>query len=90
MSILAFPTSLHDYQKHWPYSYRFDASGFIVEHYSDGDLVNQNTKHTREPVAAGKMALWGPQPSRAFLTGRMEDLEQVPTMEEVRKAAVAA
>ena len=53
---------------------RFDASGFIVEHYSDGDLVNNQTKPTRQKLAPDTMASWGPKITRAMMTKRIEDV----------------
>ncbi|KAM3538974.1 hypothetical protein ARSEF1564_008090 [Beauveria bassiana] len=35
-----------------------DSSGYIIEHYADGDVVNQDTETTYSP--AGAMAVWGP------------------------------
>jgi hypothetical protein len=52
---------------------RFDASGNIIEHYSDGDLVNQDTPFGREPAAPGTLHVWGPNIPLAFLSGRVED-----------------
>ncbi|OQV04930.1 hypothetical protein CLAIMM_09743 [Cladophialophora immunda] len=37
------------------FDYWFDASGNIVEHYADGDLVNQHTPCGREHAAPGRM-----------------------------------
>jgi hypothetical protein len=56
--------------------YRFDVSGNIVEHYSDGDLVNRHTKMTREVAAPDTMAVWGPNVTLGFLTGRIEDMQK--------------
>ncbi|KAF2009473.1 Glyoxalase/Bleomycin resistance protein/Dihydroxybiphenyl dioxygenase [Aaosphaeria arxii CBS 175.79] len=56
------------------FDYWFDPSGNIVEHYSDGDLVNSKTIYSREVAAPNTMAVWGPNVSLAFLTTRMEDL----------------
>jgi len=53
--------------------YRFDGSGNIVEHYSDGDLVNEDKPFTREPAAPDTLHIWGPNIPLAFLTGRIED-----------------
>ncbi|KAL5320285.1 hypothetical protein ACEPPN_011086 [Leptodophora sp. 'Broadleaf-Isolate-01'] len=64
---------------------RFDASGNIVEHYSDGDLVNKNSVVTREKAAPDTMAVWGPNVSFAFLTGRIEDISKGPAVPEVKK-----
>ncbi|OAA53578.1 Glyoxalase/fosfomycin resistance/dioxygenase [Cordyceps fumosorosea ARSEF 2679] len=40
------------------FDYWYDSSGFIIEHYADGDLVNEDTEMTSAP--AGVMAVWGP------------------------------
>jgi catechol 2,3-dioxygenase-like lactoylglutathione lyase family enzyme len=40
------------------FDYWYDPSGFIIEHYADGDVVNEDTELTR--AAAGNMAVWGP------------------------------
>lgn len=40
------------------FDYWYDSSGFIVEHYADGDLVNEDTEVTH--AVAGAMAVWGP------------------------------
>ena len=48
------------------FDYWRDTSGFVVEHYADGDLVNMDT-----PVVyakAGNMAVWGPEPPKSFAT----------------------
>lgn len=39
---------------------RFDSSGNIVEHYCDGDLVNQDTATSREPAVLESLYVWGP------------------------------
>lgn len=52
---------------------RFDASGNILEHYSDGDLVNHDTPFGREPQAPDSLAVWGPNLPLGFVTGRVED-----------------
>ena len=57
---------------------RFDPSGNIVEHYSDGDLVNSATEAGREPAAPDTIAVWGPNVTLAFLTTRMEDIGKSP------------
>jgi hypothetical protein len=53
---------------------RFDSSGNIVEHYSDGDLVNSKTGYGREIAAPDTIAVWGPNVTLAFLTTKMEDI----------------
>ncbi|KAK5057618.1 hypothetical protein LTR84_011618 [Exophiala bonariae] len=55
------------------FDYWFDGSGNIVEHYSDGDLVNEDTPFTREAAAADTLHIWGPNIPLGFLTGRIED-----------------
>ena len=52
---------------------RFDASGNIVEHYSDGDLVNEQTPFGREPEAPDSLYIWGPNIPLGFITGKVED-----------------
>ncbi|KAI9736302.1 MAG: hypothetical protein M1834_001188 [Cirrosporium novae-zelandiae] len=55
------------------FDYWFDASGNIVEHYSDGDLVNSDTPVSRLPEAPETLFVWGPNIPLAFLTGNVED-----------------
>lgn len=52
---------------------RFDASGNIVEHYSDGDLVNQNTPVSKEPAGPQSLYVWGPNIPSSFMSGKIED-----------------
>jgi catechol 2,3-dioxygenase-like lactoylglutathione lyase family enzyme len=40
------------------FDYWYDSSRFIVEHYADGDVVNEDTERIR--AKAGNMAVWGP------------------------------
>ncbi|KAM3522970.1 hypothetical protein NHJ13051_005363 [Beauveria bassiana] len=40
------------------FDYWYDSSGYIIEHYADGDVVNQDTETTCSP--AGAMAVWRP------------------------------
>ncbi|KAJ3962779.1 hypothetical protein N0V92_000465 [Colletotrichum tropicale] len=61
----------------------FDPSGFVVEHYVDGDLVNEDSKHANEPAVAAVVSSWGPDIPRAFFTKKYEDLpglKDVPEM----------
>ena len=44
--------------------YWFDTSGFKIEHYADGDLVNVKTG-TRRSVA-GPISVWGPELPKDF------------------------
>ena len=55
---------------------RFDSSGNVVEHYSDGDLVNNRNTVSRERAAPDTIAVWGPNVTVAFLTGRIEDISK--------------
>lgn len=71
--------------------FRFDCSGNVVEHYSDGDLVNCNTPTHRDPATFDTMAAWGPNVSYAFLSGRIEDISKgaVPYPSEAHAQPVA-
>lgn len=42
------------------FDYWFDTSGFIVEHYADGDLVNRDTPIANVPAGPKALAVWGP------------------------------
>lgn len=44
-----------------------------MEHYSDGDLVNQDTPFGREAAAPDTLHVWGPNIPLAFVTGKIED-----------------
>ena len=69
---------------------RFDASGNIVEHYSDGDLVNEDTPHSRAAAAPDTLHIWGPNIPLAFLTGKIEDAgKEVPQPPDVANAIPA-
>lgn len=45
---------------------RFDTSGFIVEHYADGDLVNKNTPVSNEEAGPQTLSVWGPPVPEVF------------------------
>ncbi|OAL34911.1 hypothetical protein AYO20_05872 [Fonsecaea nubica] len=61
------------------FDYWFDGSGNIVEHYSDGDLVNEDTPFGREAAAPDTLHIWGPNIPLAFLSGKIEDAgKEVP------------
>ncbi|XPT00023.1 hypothetical protein M3J09_009185 [Ascochyta lentis] len=62
----------HKYGSHI-FDYWFDASGNIIEHYTDGDLVNCDTPPTYEEVQPDSIKVWGPSIPLAFFTGRPED-----------------
>ncbi|KAL1629784.1 hypothetical protein SLS56_005307 [Neofusicoccum ribis] len=55
------------------FDYWFDGSGNIVEHYTDGDLVNGDTPPHREPASPDSLHIWGPNIPLAFVTGKVED-----------------
>jgi hypothetical protein len=40
--------------------FRFDAMGNILEHYSDGDVVNEDTPQQREVESPNSLYIWGP------------------------------
>lgn len=46
------------------FDYWRDTSGFTIEHYADGDLVNIHTGTHRSP--AGALAVWGPEFPKDF------------------------
>ncbi|KAI8931148.1 hypothetical protein NX059_011501 [Plenodomus lindquistii] len=55
------------------FDYWFDGSGNIVEHYVDGDLVNEDTPWRRVPAGPDSLYVWGPEIPLGFVTGRLED-----------------
>lgn len=48
------------------FDYWFDPSGFIVEHYADGDLVNSKTPVTINEAGPRTLAQWGPPVPEVF------------------------
>lgn len=48
------------------FDYWFDPSGFILEHYADGDLVNTETKVAHVPAGPQALSIWGPPVPDAF------------------------
>lgn len=50
------------------FDYWLDSSGFKVEHYADGDLVN--VKHKNNRIVAGSMAIWGPKMPSDFASSK--------------------
>ena len=48
------------------FDYWFDPSGFVVEHYADGDLVNSETPIARIKAGPGALSVWGPQVPEVF------------------------
>jgi hypothetical protein len=53
---------------------RFDASGNVIEHYSDGDLVNDASPFQKEPAGPESLYVWGPNLPLAFMSGKLEDV----------------
>ena len=49
------------------FDYWRDCSGFMIEHYADGDLLNEDFAGERHDVADEALAIWGPQPPDDFL-----------------------
>lgn len=72
MSVVYLPFSMLT-----PIMSRFDPSGNVVEHYSDGDLVNKGSSVAREPAAPSSLYVWGPNLPLAFMSGKMEDAGKV-------------
>jgi len=42
------------------FDYWFDTSGFMVEHYADGDLVNEETEVAVVQAGPAALSVWGP------------------------------
>jgi hypothetical protein len=49
------------------FDYWFDPSRFMVEHYVDGDLVNDETPTSRTKAGPGNLHVWGPEVPATFL-----------------------
>ena len=39
---------------------RKDPSGFKIEHYADGDIVNDKTPTSRQAAGPDTLSIWGP------------------------------
>lgn len=48
------------------FDYWFDTSGFMVEHYADGDLVNKDTPVSHEQAGPNSLSVWGPPVPSVF------------------------
>ena len=48
------------------FDYWFDTSGFMVEHYADGDLVNHDTPIASVQAGPKALAVWGPPVPAVF------------------------
>ncbi|KAF2232175.1 hypothetical protein EV356DRAFT_534846 [Viridothelium virens] len=49
------------------FDYWWDTSGFMVEHYADGDLVTENTPVGYMLAGDEALAVWGPEVPKTFL-----------------------
>ncbi|KAI1352431.1 glyoxalase [Xylaria sp. FL0043] len=49
------------------FDYWFDPSGFILEHYVDGDLLTADEPTHRSQMGPGSMHVWGPEVPSSFL-----------------------
>ncbi|KAI1332390.1 Glyoxalase/Bleomycin resistance protein/Dihydroxybiphenyl dioxygenase [Xylariaceae sp. FL0255] len=49
------------------FDYWYDPSGFIMEHYVDGDLVNADEPAHRSQAGPGSLHVWGPEVPGDFL-----------------------
>ncbi|EAQ91781.1 hypothetical protein CHGG_00016 [Chaetomium globosum CBS 148.51] len=49
------------------FDYWWDRSGFVMEHYVDGDLVDETTPVTRSPAGPDSLHIWGPPLPPTFL-----------------------
>jgi len=49
------------------FDYWFNPDGFMMEHYSDGDLVNKNIATGHHPAGPSSLYQWGPRPPEHFL-----------------------
>lgn len=48
------------------FDYWFDTSGFMVEHYADGDLVNEDTPVATVQAGPAALSIWGPPVPAVF------------------------
>ncbi|KAK6440388.1 hypothetical protein LTR95_003395 [Oleoguttula sp. CCFEE 5521] len=49
------------------FDYWFDASGFVLEHYVDGDLCNDMQATNRAAASEENLSAWGPEVPETFL-----------------------
>ncbi|KAL3713723.1 hypothetical protein TMatcc_002428, partial [Talaromyces marneffei ATCC 18224] len=49
------------------FDYWWDTTGNMIEHYADGDLVNENTPIGYGPAGHESLAVWGPEVPASFL-----------------------
>lgn len=48
-----------------------------MEHYSDGDMVNETTPFERMPGGPDSLYIWGPSLPLGFVTGKIEDAHKL-------------
>ena len=48
------------------FDYWFDSSMFVLEHYADGDLVNNKTPVAHIPAGPDALSIWGPPVPEVF------------------------
>ena len=88
----------HGYQRSWGigrhiqgsqiFDYWRDPDGFLVEHFSDGDLFDAGLEPGWAPMTASGLAQWGPPATRDFLglkPGR-ESLKELRAMARALRA----
>jgi hypothetical protein len=51
------------------FDYWRDTSGFLIEHYADGDVVNINTPTSRQAEGPDSLSVWGPPVPPSFREG---------------------
>jgi hypothetical protein len=49
------------------FDYWWDMTGNMIEHYADGDIVNEKTPIGYRPAGDGSLAVWGPEVPAWFL-----------------------
>ena len=60
---------------------RFDASEFIIEQYTDGDVVNSKTPPSREQASKHSLYAWGPNvPHETVRARTAADWDKIPVV----------
>jgi hypothetical protein len=49
------------------FDYWWDTTGYMIEHYADGDLVSEETPIGYGPAGDESLAVWGPEVPKWFL-----------------------
>jgi hypothetical protein len=72
------------------FDYWFDESGFVLEHYSDGDMVNSDCVPTREAAGKDTLHIWGPEcaPYNAWPLRRQRKLCSLLILLRLRRRVV--